>query len=237
MLVLVTYLAALAVTVGLRDDHVRPLYDGFATPAPYRWVDPPAFFASDNVTPAATTTTIALASGGSAAAGIATPDGQFVLSLARGAVAPRGGQRHVLVRITPVDPNQLAAVPAGRPNGNAYRVEMSYQPGGAAVRALARPGSLVMEIPEIGSDLFTSPSGRRWSKLDARTVPPRQLGLATTFASPGYYVAATNLPELVAATASSSDHSIAIGIATAAGALALLVVAFLYARRRRRRAI
>ncbi len=45
------YLAVLGVTVGLRDDHVRPLYDGFTPPPSYRWVEPPSFFSSGNVKP------------------------------------------------------------------------------------------------------------------------------------------------------------------------------------------
>ncbi len=54
------YLVVLAVTVGLRDDHVRPLYDGFTPPPSYRWVDPPSFFSSGNVEPKPAVTTIRL---------------------------------------------------------------------------------------------------------------------------------------------------------------------------------
>lgn len=233
-LVVAVYLVALAFTVGLRNDHVRPLYDGFAPPPSYRWVEPPAFFASGNVTPTSVSTTIPLGHDGSAATGIATPDGQFVLNLGRGAIPARSGASKVTVKITPVAPSTLGPVPDGlRANGNAYRVEMTY-PGGASVERLAQPGTLVVEIPELGADLYSSRRGTGWSKTPARTLPPRQLSLTAPFAMPGYYVGATNLPELVAPATSSSDHSIAIGIGVAALAAIGFVVAFLIVRRRRR---
>jgi hypothetical protein len=230
------YLVVLAATVGLRDGHLRPLYDGFDVPAPYRWVDPPPFFAAGNVTPDATTVPIALGRDGSVASGAATPDGQFVLNFAQGAVPPHAGARHVVVKISPADPGALAPVPTGlRANGNAYRVEMTYEPGGEKVDALARPGSVVIEIPEVGSDLFTSPDGATWSKLVARTVPPRQLSLAATFDRPGYFLGATTLPELVGPTDESSDHSVAIGLGAAGLAAIVLIGAFWFVRRRRQR--
>jgi hypothetical protein len=236
LVLLAAYLVALAATVWLREDHVRPLYDGFTPPTAYRWVNAPPFFASDNIEPTATTVMIGLDSEGSAATGVATPDGQLALNFARGAVAPHGGATHVAVRITPIDPSRLAPVPSGlRPNGNAYRVDLSYRPRGGKIAALERPGSLVIEIPEVGSDLFTSGGGTRWSKLESRAVPPRELSLAATFARPGYFLGATTLPELVGPAAKSTDHAVVIGIATAALAAALFVATVVYTRRRRTR--
>lgn len=172
-LLLAAYLVALGLTVGFRSDHVRPLYDGFSTPPAYRWVDPQSFFASGNVEPSSVSTTIKLGPAGSAAAGVATPDGQFVVSLGGGAVAPRSGAKRVAVTIAPVAPRTLAPVPDGlRANGNAYRVEMTYEPSGGKVTRLARPGTLVIEIPELGNDLFTSRGGNRWSRSESRAVPP-----------------------------------------------------------------
>lgn len=230
------YLVAIVVTVGLRSDHVRPLYDGFAPPPSYRWVDPPPFFASGNVEPTAVTTSIKLGRDGSAPAGVATPDGQFVINLGGGAVAPRSGAKRVAVKITPVAPDQLGAVPSGlRPNGNAYRIDMTYEPGHSKVERLARPGTLVVEIPELGRDLFTSRPGARWSVVDAQPVPPRQLSLTAPLETPGDYLAATNLPELVAPGGGSSDRAALIGVATAVLAAVVLAAAFVLVRRRRRR--
>ncbi|HEY3725285.1 MAG TPA: hypothetical protein VGN59_18165 [Acidimicrobiia bacterium] len=233
-LVLGGYLVVLAVTVGLRSDHVRPLYDGFTTPPAYRWVDPPAFFASGNDAPAPVTQAVPLGRDGSEAAGIATPDGQFVLNLGRGAIPTRAGARRVDVTITPVAPGDLTRVPSGlRANGNAYRVVMRYQPGGPAVGALAHPGTVVLEIPELGDHLFTSRLGRSWTEVPATAVPPRDLSLTAPWSKPGYTVGATDLPELVAPSGSSS-HSVAIGVGVAVLAVLLLVATFLLVRRRRR---
>ena len=235
-LVLGAYIVVLAVTVGLRSDHVRPLYDGFTTPPAYRWVDPPAFFASGNDAPAPVTQAVPLGREGSEAAGIATPDGQFVLNLGRGAIATRAGSKRVDVTITPVAPGDLARVPSGlRANGNAYRVVMRYEPGGARVGALAHPGTLVLEIPELGDHLFTSHLGRRWTEVRATAVPPRDLSLTAPWSGPGYAVGATDLPELVAPSRSSS-HAVAIAVGVAVLAVLLLVVTFLQVRRRRRSA-
>ena len=234
VIVLGAYLVVLALTVGLRDDHVRPLYDGFTTPVPYQWVDPPSFFASGNVTPKPVTTTIALGPAGSTAAGVATPDGQFVLNLGRGAIAPIAGAHRVKVKISPVAPSSLAKLPSGlRPNGNAYDVTMVYEPNGTRVAQLARPGSLVMEIPELGDALFRSDDGTRWTTVDATGVPPRQLSLTAPWSEPGDYVAGTRLPELVGPSTSSS-HAVVIGIAVAVAAVLLFVGAFVLVRRRRR---
>jgi hypothetical protein len=237
LVVVGAYLAVLALTVGVRSDHVRPLYDGFAPPSSYRWVDPPSFFSGGNVAPEPVATTIRLGENGSAAAGVATPDGQFVINLGRGAVAPRSGATRVAIRITPLAPTTLGPIPGGpRPNGNAYRVRMTYEPRGGAVTRLARAGSLVLEIPELGEDLYSSPDGRSWSKIPARAVPPRDLSLATTFVGAGYFVGGTNLPELVGQGATtSSGRSIWIGVAVAGFTLLLLIIAFFVVRRRRKR--
>jgi hypothetical protein len=233
------YLLALAGTVALRADHVRPLYDGFAPQPTYRWVEPPPFFASGNVKPTALTTTIKIGSDGSEPTGIATPDGQFVLNLGRDAIAPKGGATKIKVKITPVAPSGLQPVPSPlRSNGNAYEVEMTYDNGGRVGR-LAKPGSLVMEIPELGTTLYSSGSGTgtvaKWSEVAARPVPPRQLSLAATFEQPGVYLGATNLPQLVAPAGESSNHAVVIGIAVAVVTALLLVIAFVLVRRRRRR--
>jgi hypothetical protein len=229
------YLVAVTITVALRHDDARPLYDGFVAPTSYRFVDPPSFFAAGNVEPRALTTTIALRSDGSAAAGFATPDGQFVVSLGPGAIAPRPGATSVAVHVTPLAPRRLSPVPAGlRANGNAYRVELTYQPAGGAVSRFTRPGTLLVEIPELGTALFVSPDAKEWSTVAARPIPPRQLSLSASFAAPGYYVAATSLPELASQPGRSRRSAIVLGVVTAVVALAVFAGAYLVVRRRRR---
>ena len=230
----VVYVVALAATAALGPGHVRPLYDGFTGPPKYEWVDPPSFFASGNQSPDPVTTTIPLGRSGSAATGVGTPDGQFVINLGEGAVAASPGAHAVHVTITPVAPKSLAALPDGlRANGNAYRVRMKT--GGTPVRSLDHPGTVVLEIPELGPNLFLSETGAHWTKLPSRVLPPRDLGLTADFTRPGYYVSGTDLPELVAAGGDSSGNALVIAIVVAVVAVALLVVGYLLVRGRRNR--
>jgi hypothetical protein len=236
MAVVAVYVVAVSVTVASRHDHVRPLYDAFVPPSSYRFVDPPAFFASGNVKPTAASATIALGANGSAPAGLATPDGQFVVNLARGAIPPAKGATAISMRITPIAPKDLAPVPPPlRANGNAYRVQLTYEPRGPTIEKLVRPGTLLVEIPEIGRSLFTSATAGAWSPVASRVIAPSQLTMTAEFAAPGYYVAATNLPELTAPPGHSSHIAIVIGVATAVVAALLFAVAYLFTRRRRAR--
>jgi hypothetical protein len=231
------YVVALAVTVALHADHTRPLYDGFVPPSSYRFVDPPAFFAAGNVEPAATTQRIPLGAGGSAAAGVATPDGQFVLSLGRGALPAMRGATEVAVRITPLAPITLPPVPDGlRPNGNAYRVTMTYEPRGGTVGRLAAPGSLVLEIPEIGRGLFATDHRGAWVPVAAQVITPRQLTMTAPFRVTGTYLAATSLPELAGPSGHASHVALIAGIVTAVLALVVFAGGYALARSRRRRA-
>jgi hypothetical protein len=235
--VVAVYLVAVTITVALRHDDARPLYDGFVAPTSYRFVDPPSFFTAGNVEPHDLSTTIALRSDGSVAAGFATPDGQFVANLGRGAVAPRPGATSVEVHVTPLAPRRLSPVPDGlRANGNAYRVEMTYQPAGGTVTRFTGPGTLLVEIPELGTALFASADAKTWSPLAAHLLPPRQLSMSASFAAPGYYVAATSLPELASQPGRSHRTAIVLGVATAAVALVLFGGGYVVVRRRRRRA-
>jgi hypothetical protein len=234
--VIAAYLVAVTVTVALRPNDARPLYDGFTAPSSYRFVDPPPFFASGNVTPKPMSTSIALGPDGSEPTGFSTPDGQFVVSLGAGAIPPAGDATSVAVRVTPLAPHGLPPVPGGlRANGNAYRVEMTYEPTGARIARFGKPGSLLIEIPELGTTLFRSVVAATWSPLPARTIPPRELSLSARFETPGDYLAATNLPVLAAPPGRSGRGATALGIATALGAGILFAAAYIAIARRRRR--
>src|SRR5262249_14213732 len=152
---------------------------------------------------------------GSAAAGVSTPDGQFVIDLARGAIAPRAGASSVAVTITPVAPKRLGAVPAGsRPNGNAYHLDVRYQPRGEPITVFARPGTLLIETPELPATVLHSSDGTAWAPIRARSVGPNGLSMSAELAAPGYYLATTTLPELAASPASATSHtsSIILGV-------------------------
>jgi hypothetical protein len=234
VLIVCAYVGIAAVTIALHADHARPLYDSFVPPDSYRFVDPPAFFAAGNVKPADRVAHIALDANGSAPAGIATPDGQFVIDLGRGAIAPAPGATSVEVKITPITPQHVAALPDGlRADGNAYRVDMTYQPTGAPVTTFARPGTMLMEIPELGTQLYAMPTAAAgWAPLASRTLPPRQLTVAAQFTQPGTSLVGTRLPELAAPARARSHTGLVVGVVTAVVALVLFGVAFVIARRR-----
>jgi hypothetical protein len=200
---------AIATVVAISAVGCSPLLaDGIATtPVSYRFVDPPPFFAAGNVAPRDLTATIALGVDGSVPAGIATPDGQFVVDLGRGAIAPSAGATTVAVRATPLAPRHLRALPTGRSNGNAYRVDMTYEPTGVSVTRLAKPGTMLIETPELASALYVSPDATHWSTLTSRPIPPRQLSMSAQFPAPGYYLAGTLLPELAAPVVPHKQHS------------------------------
>jgi hypothetical protein len=233
--IVVAYLAAVLVTGALRHDGARPLFDGFAPPPSYEFVDPPPFFAAGNVRPGAVARSIEVRSTGSAGAGVGTPDGQFVIDLAPGAVAPRAGATSVAVRIMPVAPKHLAAVPTGsRANGNVYRLDMTYEPTGEPVTGFAKPGTMLIETPELANALLHSSDGGPWNAIPARTVAPNGLSMSAELRAPGDYVATTTLPELAAAPAASNgSHTSAIilGVVVALVALAFFGIAFVVRRR------
>jgi hypothetical protein len=231
------YVVALLGTVALRGGHTRPLYDGFVPPSSYRFVAPPAFFAANNEKPTSVTTIVPLTAQGSRAAGIATPDGQFVVDLAAGAIPTRAGATSAKVTITPVSPHAVPAfTPPLRGNGNVYRVAMTYEPGGASVGVLRAPGSLLVELPELGTHLFHDNQSQAWRELPARTIGPRQLTLTSDFVGSGDYLAATTLPELVTGSAKSSHGALVVASVTTVIAIALLIAVVFIVRRRRRAA-
>jgi uncharacterized protein (TIGR03382 family) len=229
------YLVAVVVTLGLHGSHTRPLYEGFSPAAPYRWVNPPAVFAATNQKPTPAHATVPMTASGSAPAGIQTSDNQIILGMAAGAVAPHAGDHSLKVDIVPMDPAKLPPLPAGLyPNGNAYRISVVYEPSGTPVRALAKPGSLTIEIPGVGRVLYNSPDGRTWRRVEAHNVLPTNLIMSTLFATPGYYLGGTTFPPAKPTSSSSSTAKVAIGV----GALVVIILAAtaVLVRRRRRRA-
>ncbi len=231
------YVATVGVTMGLHPGRVRPLYEGFTPPSTYRWVNPPHVFAAANQRPTVTHATVKLGPDGSLATGISTDDAQLVLGMAAGAVPRHGSDTTVAVTITPLDPATLAPVPSPyRADGNAYLVAMAYRPSGVAVTRLAGAGaSMVLVIPEVGHQLFTTSAGHGpWTTVAAHSIPPTDLTLGATMRAPGYYLAGTTLPPLAFGSGSSTPVA---AISAGAGVLAVLIIggAVLLIRRRRRR--
>lgn len=188
--------AAVVMATALTTGHpVRPLFDGAGGATPYKWVKAPWYVATTNIKPRPSHQDVPFESGASPLIGVTSEDAQIILNLPQGALPPRGGDTAVRASFTPLDPKKLAKPPGGmRPNGNAYRVQMAYQPSGAPLEGLTTSGNVVMVVPDEAEKMLFSPDGKSWSEL-----PTHQLGdpqtVGSAFNTPGYYLVGTTLPE------------------------------------------
>ena len=163
------YAVVCLATLRVTGHDVRPLFEGVGPSSPYQWVNPPKEFATGNVTPKSSSTDIELQANGSQAAGLLSSDSQLVVNLNAGAVPPKAGDNRVTVTFVPLDPAKLGRLtPPLRPNGNAYRVEMSYKPSGDPVPTLTAPGDLLLIVPEPADTVLFSPDGRAWKQLASK---------------------------------------------------------------------
>ena len=223
-LVVALYLVAVLATMRLAGHHVRPLFEGIGPVAPYQWVDPPPEFAAGNTPPKPAEVDTVLDATGSKAAGPSTPDGQLVLALPAGSVAARAPDTAFRTTLTPLAPKALGALPAGlRANGNAYRVELAYEPSATPITTLAKSGNVILVVPEPATTVYTSPDGKAWTALETQQVG----GAASTtvgaqLTGPGYFVAAA--PEAAPAVgAGGNDAGSVVAVAAATAALALVI--------------
>jgi len=218
----VLYIAALVATTLTTGHPVRPLLDGAGTNTPYKWVRAPWYVGSANVKPAPSHQDIAFENGASPLVGVTSEDAQIILNLPQGALPPREGATAVRASFTPLDPRKLAKLPgAMRANGNAYRVEMTYQPSGEPLRGLTTSGNVVIVVPEEAEKMMFSADGKSWSEL-----PTHQLGdpntVGTAFNTPGYYLVGTTLPEFTNPNQGSGTKK-TVGIVMVVVALVLLL--------------
>lgn len=182
------YAGAVAVTGALGLVVVRPLFDGLAPPAPYRYVNPPPDVEDPGEPPEPFTGTLAFGPEGSEARSIMTPDGQAFVVFAQGALAPREGEGSVEVVFTPLDPNRLGEPPEGlRFDGNAYRIEARYE-GSKAPASLTQDVTVVLRYPVHATTLLRT-SGRAWRRISTKPSPAG-LQLFAETADLGTFVAA-----------------------------------------------
>lgn len=166
----------------------RPVYDGLAPAAPYRFVSPPPDLVSGNEPPLPGKGVVDLTKDGSAATSISTGDGQLQVVLQEGVFAAKGKEKSVDVRITPV----VAAPPTDlgeglRIEGNAYRIEAKYAKSGETARA-EREVTIVLRYPNNGS-VMVRRDGNRWSHLETQ-VSTASLQLFAAADSLGTFAAA-----------------------------------------------
>jgi hypothetical protein len=121
-----------------------------------------------------------------------------------------------------------------RPDGNAYRVEMTYEPSGEPVPQVTTSGNVILVVPDEAEKLLFSLDGKSWDELpshllgDANTV-------GTAFNKPGYYLVGTTLPEFADPNKGKGAKK-TVGIVLIVVALALLLGFVLPAILRRSRA-
>jgi hypothetical protein len=224
----------LAITGTLPFGHnVRPLFEGVGPPPAYRWVKPPAAFASNNVPPAPNDTDITMTPTGSQQSGAQSEDNQLVLNLAPNAVAPHPPDTSLRVHVEPVDPATLGPVPPDvRPNGNAYKVTMTYQPSGTPASAITAPGNILLTVPLPAAGLLYSGDGRTWTNIGKQTVPGQPI-VGGPFNATGWFLGATH-PQAASTSSGGGGSSGVIIVAVLVGALALALGFFPLIRKRLR---
>src|SRR5436305_829963 len=111
---LVVYVVAITGTLPF-GHNVRPLFEGIGPPPAYRWVKPPAAFASGNVPPKPNDTDITMGPTGSQQSGAQSEDNQLVLNLAPNAVPPHPPDTSVRIHVAPLDPASPPPIPAEFP--------------------------------------------------------------------------------------------------------------------------
>lgn len=227
---------AVVLATGLTVGHpVRPLLDGAGVTTPYRWVKPPWYVGSANVKPTAGHTDITFVNGVSPLIGVNSPDAQVIINLPAGALPAHAGDNVVRATFTPVDPAKVAKVAKpNRADGNAYRVDMTYQPSGAPVTRTVTSGNIVMVVPDEAAKMLFSPDGKQWDELPTQTLgDPNTVGSA--FNTPGYYLVDTALPPFLNPNKGSTTKR-TVGIVLVVVALVLLLGYVLPTALRRSRA-
>jgi hypothetical protein len=229
------YFAVALAMLTVGDHRVLPLFEGVGPPAKYQWVNPPSQFAAGNVKPTASTQDIPITGGKSALTTVSSSDGQFIASLPDGAFGANGSDTSVRAVVTPLDPGTLGPPPSGlASDGNAYRIEFTYQPSGGPIAALSSAGSLVMNAPHQAEVVLFSRDSRSWFRLASQPAGGLS-SIGAAFTAPGWYQVGAN-PAVVTGSKSSSSSSGTIVIAIGAGVLALIAAFFAVREARRRRA-
>jgi hypothetical protein len=185
------YVVVAVATTWWSPGGMRPLFDGFGShPGEYLWVDPPRQFAEGNRPPEPAQATLRLAADGSAPGTATPPDGQALAQLQSKAVAPHPPDDSARLDLTPVAAGTLGTLPGGlEPQGNAYRIAVTYQPSGTAVDQFGLPGTVGLTSAAPATALLYSADGQTWERKES-TPLARGNGLTGALEAPGYYLAA-----------------------------------------------
>jgi hypothetical protein len=240
--VVLTYLASALLSSKLSPLARHPLLDGTGTPQPYRYVSPPPDLSSSNQQPSSVAKTVNLAQAGGSGY-VFTPDGQAAVIMGNRtfrALPAAQGQTGVLMKIQPLDPATLTALPPGKQaSGNAYRITATFQPSGASIPRFGADVTITLIYPAEASTGVTPPprtimwsaDGRSWQALETQDSHAG-LQAATSTKDTGYFVVAT--PPLPSAqTKTSRLRVLAFGILIALGVFVLAGVVYIVRTRRR----
>jgi hypothetical protein len=145
----------------------RPLYDGLAPTAPYRFVSPPPDLAGDNEQPEPGKGIVDLVKDGSEPTSISTGDGQMQIVLQKAAFAARAKEKSVEVKLEALVPPAPIEVGKGlRIEGNAYRVTAAYAKSNEPAQ-LRRDATIVLRYPNNASVLVRR-EGNTWRHLETQ---------------------------------------------------------------------
>lgn len=221
------YLAVALATSGWAPGRLRPLFDGFGShPGVYNWVNPPRQFAAGNQRPEPSEGEVRYDASGSLAASSAPNDGQALAALVPQSVPVHPPDKTATLTLTPVDSTTLGALPTGlRPEGNAYRIELAYNPSGTKITALDKPGTVGLTSAAPADTLLYSADGKTWEKKNGVKLPNNN-GLTGPLAAAGYYLAASHGPLRAAAGTGSGSGPIFLVLLglVVAGVLAWLLL-------------
>jgi hypothetical protein len=184
------YAAAVLATDQLDLVPVRPLYDGLAPPAPYRWVDPPQDLADGNEEPADGDGRVSFKKGKSQPLSVTTGDGQAQVVFKTESLKARRGEKEAVVSIVPLDPADLPEQRGITIDGNAYRVEATYARSKDPA-TIEQEISIVLRYPAHGREVVRL-DGKRWTKLKTNRAETsfqafadsRQLGIFAVHGAP-----------------------------------------------------
>jgi hypothetical protein len=167
------YLALAVVSGHLSPLARRPLLDGFAPPAAYRFVHPPSNLASINKRPLAGQFTLQVRNGTVTEGLFATGDSQASITLFRRAVRAPAGARSMAIKLQPLAPPKSASLPGKMSiTGNVYTVSATFRPGGRPLRRLEKQGIVALTYPALAGGHHTrkvlfSSDGVRFMELSS----------------------------------------------------------------------
>jgi hypothetical protein len=235
--VVALYLAGALVSAHLSPFARRPLLDGLAPVAPYRWASPPPSVASTNKPPTPGRFTLPFSRGHLRGGAFATPDVQVTLIVPSDALAPMPGQRSIELTVDPIAPSSVAPPPRSLVIlGNVVRIRATYQPSGDPASP-KKAIEVVLIYPFVPTDsgqhvLVASPNGKSWKTVKATDHPASAQLIGSVRTLGDVAAAGTRLARVSpSSTATGPGSSTGIIVAIAVGAVLVLLLLVLVFRR------